>query len=144
MIYFDTSALVRAFRLGLAPAGITRSHSVAEFYSTLTGRGITVERAGRREQMVLAPKDAATAVKRTFANLDWFDLKPREVLEEIQEAVSVNVQGAKIHDWLHIGAAALSLATDLATLNEKHFRELAPNVRIMPVADALKNAPLAT
>jgi len=55
LIYFDTSALVRAFRMRLAPAGVTRSHSVAEFYSTLTGRGITVETPeGKREQWVLS------------------------------------------------------------------------------------------
>jgi len=88
LIYFDTSALVRAFRLGLAPEGLTRSHSVAEFYSTLSGRGITVEREGRREQMVLSPKDAATAVKRTFANVVWFDLKPSEVLKKSRKRLA--------------------------------------------------------
>lgn len=143
MIYFDTSALVRAFRLGLAPEGITRSHAAAEFYSTFTGRGITVETAGRREQWVLSPTDAVAAVKRTFANITWFDLKPKQVLEEIAEAVAANVQGPAIHDWLHAGAASLSNATRLATLNEKHFRELAPALTLIPVADALKDAPKA-
>jgi hypothetical protein len=143
VIYFDTSALIRAFRLGLAPKGISRSHAVAEFYSTLTGRGITVEREGHREQMVLAPKDAASAIKRTFKNVEWFDLKPGQVLEEIPEAVAANVQGPNIHDWLHAGAASLSHATHIATLNEKHFRELSTGIKIMPIAEALKNAPRA-
>jgi hypothetical protein len=28
--YFDTSALIRAWRLNIVPEGITRAHSVAE------------------------------------------------------------------------------------------------------------------
>jgi len=36
MTYLDTSALVRAWRLRLSPEDLTRSHSVAEFYATLT------------------------------------------------------------------------------------------------------------
>lgn len=143
MIYFDTSALIRAFRLGLAPCGVTRSHAVAEFYATLTGRGVTVETAAGREQLVLAPADAAQAIKATFANMNWRDLTPAEVTAEIKEAVAANVQGAAIHDWLHAGAASLSNATHLATLNEKHFQVLAPSLRLMPVVAALKNAPTA-
>lgn len=71
------------------------------------------------------------------------NLNPIQVLAEIPEAVAANVQGPAIHDWLHAGAASLSIASRLATLNEKHFRELSPSLRLIPIMEALKDAPRA-
>ncbi len=71
------------------------------------------------------------------------NLNPKQVLAEIPKAVPANVQGPAIHDWLHAGAARLSIASHLTTLNEKHFRELSPSLRLIPVMEALKDAPHA-
>lgn len=40
--YWDTSGLIRAFTRAEKPKGITRPHSVAEFFCVLTGPGLAV------------------------------------------------------------------------------------------------------
>ena len=122
--YLDTSALIRAWRLGLAPKGITRAHSLAEFYCVLTGPGIVVMREGREVKARLAPAVAAQAAARTFANMIYQDVKPKEALDNLALAAGENVQGRNIHDWMHVAAAQLSRATRIVTLNHKHFVEM--------------------
>jgi hypothetical protein len=51
VIYFDSSAIIRAWRLGKVPEGITRAHSVAEFYCVLTGPGLRTIQDGCRKAL---------------------------------------------------------------------------------------------
>lgn len=122
--YFDTSGLLRAWRLGLVPVGKTRSHAIAEFYCVLTGTGLKSQRAGKTISMTLSPKDGAAAVAETFARLDFLDLTPGQALAAVNAAVAENIQGRLIHDWMHVRAAELAKVERIVTLNAADFAPL--------------------
>jgi predicted nucleic acid-binding protein len=138
--YWDTSGLIRAARLRKAPRGYTRSHSLAEFYAVMTGRGLTVETPEGKAQWVFSPADAVAAATATFANLEWSELQPGEVKSALSAAVVANVHGANIHDWLQARAAA-ACAADVVTLNARHFEPILGGLRLANVAEALAEAP---
>ena len=121
MTYLDTSALVRAWRLKLAPANITRPHSVAEFYATLT-RGLTVPVAGVKTRVQFAPSFVASAVAETFSAVKFVETDGRTAIGEMKKAAAKNIHAANIHDWMHAAAASASGCKEIVTTNEKHFR----------------------
>ena len=131
----DTSALIRAARLGIVPEGTTRAHSVAEFYCVLTGPGIVVLREGKTVKVRLAPAEARTAALKTFARVSWRDVSGREALAALEPAVKSNLAGKLIHDYMHAEAAALAECDAVMTLNAKDFVRLVPK-RIKVVAPA--------
>src|SRR5438445_13064351 len=100
-LYFDTTAMVRAFKLNIQPAGITRTYTLAEFYSTLTGTGVLAMLDGRETKEKFSPKRAAQEARKTFSNIQFADLDSNDVFESLERAVAENVQGRNIHDWLH-------------------------------------------
>lgn len=130
--YLDTSALIRAWRLSIVPEGITRAHSIAEFYCVLTGPGIVMVREGRTVKARLAPLVAAAAAARTFAKMSYRDVKAAEAIDSLPFAAQENVQGRNIHDWMHVEAANLSHAQHLVTLNEKDFRKMTKMKLVSP------------
>lgn len=121
MTYLDTSALVRAWRLKLAPENVTRPHAVAEFYASLT-RGLTVPLAGVPTRIQFSPETAAQAARETFAKMKFQELDGRTTLEETGKAAQKNIHGPNIHDWLHAVAADKSGCKEIVTTNEKHFK----------------------
>jgi predicted nucleic acid-binding protein len=121
MIYLDTSAMIRAWRLKLAPAHLTRSHSVAEFYATLT-RGLTVTVQGVKTRVQFSPAEAAQGATETFANMKFQDFNGSKALAELGGAAKANVLSANIHDWMHAAVAATAGCREIVTSNEKHFR----------------------
>lgn len=137
MIYFDTSAMIRAFLLTKAPHGVTRKHSVAEFYSVTTGRGLTA--AGGR-QVRFSPAKAVQGIRETFRNISFHEPDAADVFKLLDEAVSGNVQGANIHDFFHAAAAVSANVKRLATTNLKHFAALPQKLEIVPVEKALKQS----
>ena len=70
-LYFDTTAMVRAFKLNIQPAGITRTHTLGEFYSTLTGTGVLGFIEGREAKEKFSPKRAAAAARETFSKITF-------------------------------------------------------------------------
>jgi predicted nucleic acid-binding protein len=123
MTYLDTSALIRAWRLKLVPAQITRAHSVAEFYATLT-RGLTVTVQGVKTRVQFSPKVAVEGARTTFAAMKFQDLTGKQALAELDLAAKNNVQAANIHDWMHAAAAATAGCREIVTTNEKHFKSV--------------------
>ena len=121
MIYLDTSALIRAWRLQLAPAQFTRAHSVAEFYATLT-RGLTVTVQGIKTRVQFSPKVAAEGARTTFAKMKFQDVNGKQALAELDSAAKANIHAANIHDWMHAAAAAAAGCREIVTTNEKHFK----------------------
>lgn len=121
MIYLDTSALVRAWRLKLAPKQLTRAHSVAEFYATLT-RGLTVTVKGVKTRVQFSPLVVAQGARETFAAMEFQDLNGRQALDELDRAAKNNVHSANIHDWMHAAVAASAGCREIVTTNEKHFK----------------------
>ena len=138
MNYLDTSALVRAWRLQLAPAEITRAHSVAEFYSTLT-RGLTVNVGGVKTRVAISPTDAAAGAQETFAKMNFRDLNGKATLLEVDFAAKENIHAANIHDWMHAAVAADSGCACIVTDNTKHFK-LVSKLRLVEPADFFAKA----
>lgn len=122
--YFDTSALIRAWRLSIVPEGITRAHSIAEFYCVLTGPGLATMVDGRTVKAPVPPKDAAAAIRETFAKMRYRDVKASEAIDALAGSVRANIQGRSIHDWMHCQAAELAKCDTLVTLNLKDFTRM--------------------
>lgn len=133
MTYLDTSALVRAWRLQLAPAEITRAHSLAEFYATLT-RGLTVTVAGIKTRVTFTPTAAAQGAGETFARMKFRDLNGPQALAELAAAAQANVHAANIHDWMHAAVAEAAGCPAIVTTNPKHFK-LVTKLRLVEPSD---------
>ena len=127
MKYYDTSALLRAWKEGWAPeAGMTRAHSAAEWISIQTGRGL-VYRApgGQLVKRNLSPADAAGEARRLFAHLTFRDLSGPQTLEAAAIAASKEgVRGGNFHDFLHARTAELFGAESIVTLNLRDYRRM--------------------
>jgi|SRR5665213_2189563 len=120
-VYLDTSAMIRARKLNLQPEGITRTHTLAEFYSTLTGTGVLTMVEGQEKKEKISPKRAAAAARETFAKIQFKDLTHSEVSDALERAAAENVQGRNIHDWLHCAAAEKVKCAAIVTLNFSDF-----------------------
>src|SRR5580704_6888923 len=95
-IYWDTSALVRYFVTGGLEkiVGVTRTHSLVELFSTLSGRGYEERmKDGTFRHRKLSMQAAAKVVTRVRSQVDIVDLTTDEVLAAIQRAGKVNAQG---------------------------------------------------
>jgi hypothetical protein len=134
--YWDTSAIINAFlsvevlkRLDQGEH-FTRLHSFAEFFSTMTGRGIpALEEDGTFVRIKLSAKDCALWL-RTFADkVKIVEPDKADVLDALDKAQSRNVQGARVYDYLHALASGKAKADELLTRNTEDFQELANNVR---------------
>lgn len=133
--YWDTSAAINALvspevfaRLNTGEH-VTRLHLLAEFFSTMTGRGFNiVDDAGHTERIVLSPSDCATWL-RTFAEKVRFEeLTPAEALDSLDEAEPRGIQGSRVYDYWHALVAGKTKADALLTRNTAHFADLAANV----------------
>jgi predicted nucleic acid-binding protein len=121
-VYLDTSAMIYALERRLSPEGVTRPHTVAEFYGILTGRGIVRTKGGEQIRERLSPKDAVEAVGRVFAKVDFRELSSKETIEALPFAVKAEIQGATIHDFMHAEVAGLANCRAIVTANVKDFR----------------------
>jgi predicted nucleic acid-binding protein len=129
--YWDSSALFNALaskavfdRLG-RDEHVTRSHGYAEVFSHLSGRGLPMKDGSRQR---VTPADAAKMVSSLASKLSVRDLTSRETLAAIKLADKRGVQGARIHDLLHVRAAALAGA-DLVLTRDRGFSSLGENIR---------------
>jgi predicted nucleic acid-binding protein len=124
--YWDSSALIEALhdpkiRARLAPgASGTRSHSLAEVFSTLT-KGINFR---------YSPQDAANMVADLARDLSFFELNSADTLAAIKGASAQGVRGARIHDLMHARAALLWGADELITLDDAGFATLKVKLKI--------------
>jgi len=133
--YLDTSALIRAWRLSVVPEGLTRAHSVAEFFCVLTGPGLLTVVNGKTVKVPVPPADARAAVLETFARVKFHDATGREALASLESAVKLNLSGRLVHDWMHAEAAKLAGCDTLVTLNTKDFVRMAGKLKIVAPAD---------
>jgi predicted nucleic acid-binding protein len=119
--YWDSSALIEACQSMVLRArlhregGLTRTHALAEAFSTLTGGN-------------LAFRLDADATAQTIANLAgelaFHDLTAAEVLIALQGARKKGVRGGRVHDYLHAQAAEKAGAKKLLTLDKNDFKDL--------------------
>ena len=108
---------------------VTRLHLLAEFFSTMTGRGVSiVDEAGQVERMVLSQNDCAAWLRIFAGKVRFEELTPDEALASLDKAEELGVQGSRIYDYWHALVADKSKADDLLTRNTAHFSDLAGNL----------------
>jgi len=119
--YWDSSAVIQAchspaLRVRLRrERGFTRTHTLAEVFSTLTGGNLAFR---------LGADEAAKTVANLAVDLDFQDLAATDVLKALKEARKKGVRGGRIHDYLHAVAAEKSGARKLLTLDRNDFNDL--------------------
>jgi len=119
--YWDSSAIVeawidRSLRARLhQERGFTRTHSLAEVFSSLTKGNLEAR---------LSADDAAQTVAQFAKDLDFVDLSVDEVLAALKQARAKGVRGGRVHDFLHAVAAEKSGADKIITLDENDFDDL--------------------
>ena len=119
--YWDSSAVIEAcnnpaLRVRLhRERGFTRTHTLAEVFSTLTGGNLAFR---------LGADEAAKTVANLASDLDFQDLSATDVLKALKEARKKGVRGGRVHDYLHAVAAEKSGARKLLTLDKNDFNDL--------------------
>lgn len=106
--------------------GMTRSHTLAEWISIQTGRGLVYrDPDGQLVKRNLSPTDAAREAQQVFAHLAFRDLSGSQTLEAaILAAARDGVRGINFHDFLHARTAEAFGASSIVTLNMVDFRKM--------------------
>ena len=127
--YWDSSALVDALEdsrveaLASEQEQFTRSHTLAEVFSTITGG-----RLGYKYH----PEDAAALIGELTASMNFVELDPKEVQAALDVAHKRRVRGGQVHDLLHATAAKKAGVEVLLTDNITDFTNLADDLKIAP------------
>lgn len=131
--FLDTSVLVAAFwgdhrdhdsSLSVF-ANCTREtgacgiHSLAEVYATMTALPV---------RPLLAPEQVVLFVEQVAGKLAIVPLEPDEYLAAIRELGNRGVGTGRVYDALLLACARKSGAEIIYTWNQKHFRQLAPDL----------------
>jgi hypothetical protein len=132
--YWDSSAVINAAVsvqvLARLDKGdhICRLHALAEFFSTMTGRGVQVpDHAGKPTRVVFEPRECATWLKEFADKVRFEELEKAELLAGLDKAQSLGIQGGRIYDYWHALASKKANADELLTRNTDDFRGLAVN-----------------
>jgi hypothetical protein len=133
--YWDTSAAINSAIspqvFGRLSAGehVARLHLLAEFFATMTGRGVEIiADDGQADRMVFT-QEACAAWLRNFADKVQFEeLTKDEALAGLDKAGSLSVQGARVYDYWHALVSAKAKSDELITRNTRHFQGLAGNI----------------
>jgi len=124
--YRDSSALVEALHIPSQrdkirlETAVTRPHSLAEIFSTLT-KGLIYQ---------YSPDDAAKILSDLKNDISFVELNADETQNAIHQARKLGVRGARIHDLMHAQAAIKSEADVLLTLDKTGFSSLNVSVKI--------------
>lgn len=133
MIFVDTSVVVAASTVldnrhdacvdVLAAAdkrgGCCSMHSLAELFNVLSGRPLPLR---------LSPLDAAKVVSHTARRFKTISLTASEYVQAAEGLARLGHSGGLIFDALIIACARKSKATRIYTLNQRHFRLVAPDL----------------
>ena len=106
--------------------GMTRSHTVAEWISIQTGRGLVYrDPDGQLVKRNLSPTDAAREAQRVFSGLVFRDLSGPQTLEAaVLASARDGIRGSNFHDFLHARTAEAFGAKSIVTLNMVDFRKM--------------------
>jgi predicted nucleic acid-binding protein len=119
--YWDSSALIEACQSLVLRArlhregGFTRTHTLAEAFSTLAGGNLRFR---------LDADEAAQIIASLASELAFHDLSAADVLTALRSARIKGVRGGRVHDYLHALAAEKSGAKKLLTLDKNDFKDL--------------------
>ena len=127
--YWDSSALVDALEdsrieaLALELEQFTRTHTLAEVFSTITGG-----RLGYKYH----PEDAAALIAELTASMNFVELDAKEVQAALEIAHKRGVRGGQVHDLLHATAAEKAGVEVVLTDNITDFTNLVDGLKIAP------------
>lgn len=119
--YWDSSALIDAIHdarieaMALEPGQSTRTHTLAETFSTLTGGRLPVK---------YVADDAAALIEEITSGFSFVELSVSEIKSALRQAESKGVRGGRVHDWLHAVAAKKAGVQELLTDNCSDFKGL--------------------
>jgi predicted nucleic acid-binding protein len=125
--YLDSSVLVAALvedepnheaclRLLRKKNGATWLHALPETFATLTGGRLGVR---------TSPATAAQLIGSLTPRARLIKLNAGDILTAMSDAESVGARGGALYDYLHLIAARKVSATEIYTLNGRHFTALA-------------------
>lgn len=133
--YWDTSAAINAaislevFHRLDRGKHVARLHLLAEFFATMTGRGVEItDEAGNIDRTVFTQIECAQWLRRFAAKLEFEELTKEEALDGLEKAKTLGVQGARVYDYWHALVADKAKSAELLTRNTRHFQGLAKNV----------------
>lgn len=134
--YWDTSAAINAaisrqvFLRLQTGEHMARLHLLAEFFSTMTGRGVKItDKAGNVERVMFTQKECAAWLKIFAEKVQFEELTKDEALAALENTQDAGVLGARIYDYWHAKVAEKAKADELITRNTRHFQDLAKNVQ---------------
>lgn len=108
---------------------VARLHLLAEFFATMTGRGVEIaDEAGNIDRMVFTQNECAQWLRRFAETLEFKELTKEEALDGLDKAQALGVQGGRVYDYWHALVADKARSTELLTRNTRHFQGLAKNV----------------
>ena len=132
--YWDTSAAINAlvspevFARLKTGRHLSRLHMLAEFFSTMTERGIKiVDAAGNEQRLVLSQRDCALWLQTFSRHLFFDELDQLEALTSLDKAESLGVRGPHIYDYWH-ALVANNNDAEVLTRNTGDFAGLAKKV----------------
>jgi hypothetical protein len=133
--YWDTSAAINAalspevFRRLEGGGHVARLHLLAEFFATMTGRGVEIsDDAGNIDRMVFTQNQCAAWLREFAGRVEFKELTKEEALHGLDKAQGLGVQGARVYDYWHALVAGKAKSDELITRNTRHFEGLAENV----------------
>lgn len=107
----------------VAAGACTSAHALAEAYATLSGD----------KRIKINPHDTAEMVLDCGSRLRIGTLGEAEVIELIRLAPSRGITGGSFYDAIHAQTARIMGCSKIHTLNENHFRHVAPDLEIAPL-----------
>lgn len=113
--FADADALVRT------TGAVTSAHALAETCATLSGD----------VRLKIKPQDAAQMVEELAQALQIHALAAQPYVALIHEAPAAGIRGGSFFDAIHAQAARETQCTEIHTLNVKHFKHVAPDLKIM-------------
>jgi hypothetical protein len=133
--YWDTSAAINAaispevFRRLGSGEHVARLHLLAEFFATMTGRGVEIiNKDGNTDRMVFTQNECADWLRKFADGVQFEELTKDEALTGLDKAQKMGVQGARVYDYWHALVSAKTKSDELITRNTRHFESLAGNV----------------
>ena len=133
--YWDASAAINAaispdvYRRLETGDHIARLHLLAEFFATMTGRGVEItDEAGNIDRLVFTKNQCAAWLRIFAEKVDFEELTKQEALKGLDKAQSLGVQGARVYDYGHALVSQKAKSDELLTRNTRDFKGLAQNV----------------
>jgi predicted nucleic acid-binding protein len=115
----DHDSSLRVFAGCTCETAACAIHTLAEVYATMMALPV---------RPLLAPEQAMLFVEQLATRLTIISLSPERYLTTIRELADRGAGSGRVHDALLLACARKSGAGVIYTWNQKHFRQLAPDL----------------